>query len=286
MRSADGVFLIEGPVLVAEAIEAGAEIEGLYVEEASAGDPVVRSADVAGIACHVVRDGALTKVLDQRSPRPMAAVAAQRFAAADRLVLSAAERSRPLLVVVDLADPGNAGTLIRVAEASGCVGFLAVGHSVDVHNPKTVRASAGSLFRLPVAHVDETATVATMLRAGGVRSVGATGHAVADPRHGGTGPSAADPSDLDAADLDGAFALLIGNEAHGLGGEVLAGCDARVCIPMEGAVESLNAAVAGAVVLFEAARRRRRAESRGGGPPTLGQNEARPGTKTEDPPDV
>lgn len=278
MRSAEGVYLVEGPVLIGEALGAGVPVEALYAEEAVLGDPEVRAAEAAGVRCHAVRDGVLAKVLEQRAPRPMVAIAAQQVAGAHELVRSAAAAQRPLLVVVDLADPGNAGTLIRVAEASGCVGLAAVGRSVDVFNPKTVRASAGSLFRLPVAQADELGGLSDALAASEVPTVGTTGR-------GGAGAGTPAPQ-IDDVDLGGAFALLIGNEAHGLGTDVLGRCDRCVAIPMEGAVESLNAAVAGAVVLFEAARRRRVQQRGGGSGASLGQNEPRPARNTEDRPDV
>ncbi len=278
MRSDEGVYLVEGPVLVQEAMDAAVGIEALYAEEPASGDPVVLAAGTAGIRCHLVRDGVLAKVLDQRAPRPIVAVAHQQLVTAHDLVRAAVTAQRPLLVAIDLADPGNAGTLIRVAEASGCVGLAAVGQSVDVHNPKTVRASAGSLFRLPVAQVDDVEHLVEVVATAGVRMVGTTGRDDDD--------ATTSVVSIDDVDLDGAFALLIGNEAHGLPPEVLARCERRAAIPMQGAVESLNAAVAGAVVLFEAARRRRERERSSGVPGSLGQNEACPGTNTEDPPDV
>ena len=155
----------------------------------------------------------------------------------------------PLLVLVELQDPGNVGTLVRVAEASGCAGVVLTERSVDLLNPKTVRATAGSVFRVPVAQDVAVADVLAACAAAGAPSL-------ATVVAGGTS--------LDDAPLEGAVAVVLGNEAHGLDATVRAGCSGTVTIPMAGAVESLNAAVAGAVVAFEASRRRRTTGSSGG----------------------
>jgi len=141
---------------------------------------------------------------------------------------------------------------VRVAEATGCAGVVLTSGSVDLHNPKTVRATAGAVFRVPAV---ESVEVAEVLRRCAERSV----TTVATVGRGGDAP--------EDAPLDGAVALLIGAEAHGLPDDVVAACDARVSLPMEGGVESLNAAVAGSVLLFDAARRRRV-----GGQPTGGRS--------------
>jgi RNA methyltransferase, TrmH family len=251
-------------VLLDEALAAEADLETLYVEPEALNHPAVWAARAAEVRIREVTRGALRKVLDLGTPQDMVAVAAQRPAGLEGLVDLAVARRRPLLVLVELADPGNVGTLIRVAEAAGCVGVVLTEHTVDLYNPKTVRATAGAVFRVPVA---EGVAVAELLDHCSERSL-ATWATVAA---GGLA--------LEAAPLAGAGALLVGSEAHGLPEPVTTGCDVALSIPMEGGVESLNAAVAGSVVLFDAARQRRGTGSSsgatqptGGGPAPAGHN--------------
>jgi RNA methyltransferase, TrmH family len=131
---------------------------------------------------------------------------------------------------------------VRAAEAAGAAGVVFAGTSTDPFGPKAVRAAAGSVLRLPVAEASDTVTALEVLRSSGRRLV-------ATVATGGAAP--------EAVDLVGPVAVLVGSEAHGLADPVVAASDERLTIPLEPGVESLNAAVAGAVVLFEAARQRR-----------------------------
>lgn len=217
-------------------------IESLYVEESAARSTEVLDAEDAGLQVRLVRDGALTQVLDLGTAPPVVALAQQRTASAVSILEDAMRLMRPVVVLVELADPGNVGTIIRQSEAFGAVGVLSVGAGVDVFNPKVVRAAAGALFRVPVSLVEETEEAMERLGAAGVPSLATVGI------------GGAAPEDLD---LQGSVAVLVGNEAHGLPPEVLQVADIRCSIPMEGAVESLNAASSAAVVLYEASRQRR-----------------------------
>jgi len=154
-----------------------------------------------------------------------------------------ARAPRLLAVLVDVADPGNAGTVIRTADAVGADAVVLAGGSVDPHNPKCVRASAGSLFHLPVARGEDTAAIAAQLRAAGVRTLATTLDVAAD---------ALDSPAVQRL-LDGSVAWLFGNEAHGLPDAVMALADARVRIPIRGSAESLNLAAAAAICLYSAA---------------------------------
>lgn len=238
----EGAFLVDGPVLLAEALEAGLELEACYAEPGALHSPEVESARGAGVAVHEVEEGVLARVLDLRSPQQVVAVAALRPADAGSIWRAAVEGGRPVLVVVALQDPGNAGTLVRVAEAAGCAGVVMTSGSVDVHNPKCVRASAGSLFRVPVA---DGLGIDDVIAAAGDAAV----PLVATAGRGGSSP--------EQVDLSGTVGLCVGSEAHGLPEDLLRVARTTVTIPMEGRVESLNAAVAGAVLAFEAARQRR-----------------------------
>jgi RNA methyltransferase, TrmH family len=147
-----------------------------------------------------------------------------------------------ILIAVGLQDPGNLGTLVRSAEAFGAAGVLATPGTVSAWNQKALRASVGSVFRVPVVAV--AASELEGLKGRGVRLIGAVG---------------ADDSGVVAAretDFTVGCAVMIGNEGSGLGTEWLEMCDARVTIPCPGPVESLNAAVAGSLLLYEASRQR------------------------------
>lgn len=248
-RSDTGTFLIDGPGLLGEAVRAGVVVRTVYVEPAALEDPAVRSAGSAGAVVREVQPGSLAKVLDLVTPQSVVAVADQRPSSLGGILDDAADRARPVLALVAIQDPGNAGTLVRVAEASGCAGVAMTTGSVDVHNPKTVRATAGALFRMRVVEGIGSDELRSAARGLGVR-VWAT---VAE---GGI--------PIEDADLTGASVLLVGSEAHGLPVELRCAADGELSIPMEGGVESLNAAVAGSLVAFEAARQRRSGDDAAG----------------------
>jgi TrmH family RNA methyltransferase len=242
-RSDAGRYVIEGPRLVIEALDAGVAVEAVYVPaDADGGDLAALAARCrdAGLRPRAVAAGVIDQVATTQAPQPALAIAVTARHELDDLLLA----PEPLVVVLcDVADPGNAGTLVRVAEAAGASGVVVCGRgAVDMTNPKVVRAAAGSSFRLPVVVDVEPADALAALRAAGVRCVA-------------TAMSGRD--DYDRVDLRGSVALVLGNEARGLGDDVISVVDAVVRIPMRGGVESLNVATAGAVVAFEAARQRR-----------------------------
>jgi TrmH family RNA methyltransferase len=150
-----------------------------------------------------------------------------------------------LLVAAGLQDPGNLGTLIRSAEAFGATAVLTTAGTVSEWNQKVLRASAGSVFRVPVVQVAAEQLIA--LKSQGLRLLAAV---APDSEFDSGSESAAN------ADLTSACALMIGNEGAGLGEEWLALADVRITIPTPGRVESLNAAVAGSLLLYEASRQR------------------------------
>lgn len=234
--------MIDGPILLAEALDAGVELLELFVTPAV--EPALADrAAATGATVHAVEAEVLRRAVDTVTPQAVAAVARRcTVPAADAV---AAARSGPLsLVLVDVADPGNAGTLVRAGEASGASAVLFSGASVDPCNPKCVRASAGALFHLPVADGGDPQTVLDDLAAAGVRTV-------ATVVRGGV--------PYDEADLGPPTALVLGSEAHGLPDALLDRVDLRCTIPMAGRSESLNVAMSGAVLAFEALRQRRSA---------------------------
>lgn len=230
-----GQFVVDGPTLVAEALEAGAGVVEVYVEPGAPAH-VVDAARAAGVPVREVAPGALAKATSPVTPQPVAALAAFPAPPSEEVLRGL------VLVLVGVADPGNAGTLVRVAEASGASAVVSCADAVDLWNPKCVRASAGSLFRVPVVLAGDAHDALRRLRAAGMTIVATALDGAAD---------------LDDVDLRGDVAVLLGNEAHGLPHDVVAGADVAVRVPMAGRVESLNVAMTGTVVAFEAARQRR-----------------------------
>jgi TrmH family RNA methyltransferase len=193
----------------------------------------------AGARVFDLDPGVIARVTDTVTPQPVVAVVRDVGISLERLVAA-----RPELVVVcsDLRDPGNAGTVLRSAEAAGAGGVVMCEGSVDAFNPKTVRASAGAVFYVPVVNGVDAGVALRALGELGLSRLGA--HA-----HGGT--------DYLDADLAVPVALVVGNEAHGLAADAAAELDGLITIPMAGRSESLNVGMATAVVCFEAARQRR-----------------------------
>lgn len=155
--------------------------------------------------------------------------------------------TRLVAVLIDVSDPGNAGTVIRVADAAGAGAVVFTGDTVDPHNGKCVRASTGSLFHLPLGIEPDPQRAVVACRQAGMQVLAADGR---------TGCDLDDV--IDAGTLEVPTAWLFGSEAHGLGGELLAVADGAVAVPLHGAAESLNLASAAAICMYASARAHRR----------------------------
>lgn len=251
-RRRAGVFLVEGPQSVREAVaEAAAHVRDLFVgpDAALRYTDVVDAARSAGVR---VRFGT-AEVLDAMSPD-----AQQLLAVVDATLPVRAEvlRARPRLVAVlsQVRDPGNAGTVVRSADAAGADAVLLTAASVDLHNPKVVRSTAGSLFHLPVATGGSLAEVVADARAAGLSVLAADGrgeHDLDDLL------DVAGRAPVGAPDLAAPTAWVFGNEAWGMGDDDRALADAVVRVPIRGRAESLNLATAAALCLFASARAHR-----------------------------
>ena len=143
-RDAERSFVVEGWKLLGEALAAGAGIESVYVGP-GVEHPLLEDAHAAGVRVFELAPDVLERVADTTTPQPVMAVVRMVDVSVDDL-----ERRDPVVVLVDVRDPGNAGTVLRSAEAAGAAGVVCCDGSVDVFNPKTVRASAGSVFQVPV----------------------------------------------------------------------------------------------------------------------------------------
>lgn len=241
-RGADRTeILLDGAHLLADALDAGTHLRHVLVPTDDALSPelitLVRRLRAAGVDMAEATAPVLDAASPVRSASPVVALA-ERPAYATSPFLPA-----PALVVVacDVQDPGNLGAIIRVAEAAGATGVIVAGHSADPFGWKALRGSMGSALRLPLTYATTVDSACAEARARGVRI------AATVPRRG---------DDLTDAPLAGPIALLIGGEGPGLPRSAVDGADVRITIPMTAPVESLNAAVAAAVLLYEARRQR------------------------------
>jgi TrmH family RNA methyltransferase len=235
-RHREGVFVLDGPTLLGEALDAGARLECVFVAPQGGTDPVVARAVAAGVPVFDLAPGVIDRVSATVTPQPVLAVAAR----VDRPLAELADATL-VVVCVDVRDPGNLGTVLRTAEAAGVGGVICTRGTVDVYNPKCVRASAGSLFHTRVVAGGEPVEVLARLRDWGLRRLGTRPDGAA--AHWST-------------DLRAPTALVLGNEAWGLPGDAARHVDHWVTIPMAGRTESLNVGIAAAVLCFEAARQR------------------------------
>ncbi|MBD7919467.1 RNA methyltransferase [Cellulomonas sp. Sa3CUA2] len=252
VRRRSDTFLVEGPQAVREAVTApGPRVHDVYVtpDAAARYGEIVDGALAAGVR---VRTGT-PEVLDAMSPDAQGGVAVvERVHGELGPVL--ARRPRLVAVLAHVRDPGNAGTVLRAADAAGADAVVLTASSVDVHNPKCVRATAGSLFHLPVVTGPELPEVVAALQAAGVQVLAAAG--------GGTHDlddllDVAGAAPAGVPDLAAPTAWVFGNEAWGLRDEDLALADAAVRVPLRGRAESLNLATAAAVCLYASGRAQR-----------------------------
>ncbi len=239
-REGHGLAGIEGPKLIEEALSAGLLVTCVFAAQGFEHllDPLPLPPETEIL---LMPRELLDSALATQAPQPIAALV-QLPDWTWAHVLTPSRNAVPLIAVLAaIQDPGNLGTILRSAEAFGADGVIALPGTVSGWNPKSIRASAGSIFRLPMI----TATASecfTNLREGGVRILTTT-------------VRAAEPVDL--VDLTGAVALIFGNEGNGVPDSIASLADEPVTISCPGAVESLNAAVAASVALYEASRQRR-----------------------------
>ncbi len=243
VRERTGLFLAEGPQAVREALsEPGRVREVFALRDAH---PELRAtAENHRLPWHLVDEAAMAALCDTVTPQGVIAVCRSVEVPLADLV---ATRPTLVAVCVDVRDPGNAGTVVRCADAAGADAVVLVGHSVDVHNPKAVRASAGSVFHLPVVAHHDLAETLQVLAEAGLQTLAADGEGEVDLDEA-----------TDAGTLRRPSAWVFGNEAHGLDERARSLVDQVVAIPIHGRAESLNLATAAAVCLYASARAHRR----------------------------
>ncbi len=247
LRAAEQVVVVEGAELLSVAIAAGADVEAVYVAPEGADVPAVVDVTARvqsdGGRVFDLEAGVMARVASTVSPQPLLAVVS--WAPAPATVLDDATL---VVVCVDVRDPGNLGTVIRTADAAGADAVVVCDGTVDPTNPKVVRATAGSLFHVPVVDGGPAPELVADLARRGLATVGTV-------VRGGT--------DYVAFDWTAPVALVLGNEAAGLDPVLAAALDAGVTVPMAGRAESLNVGVSAAVLCFEALRQRRAGDAPG-----------------------
>jgi TrmH family RNA methyltransferase len=241
MKTAHNHIAVEGLHLVQEAVKSGLNLDTVFLQEGH--EELLQQFSPGSAEVLILTEDVFLSATMTEHPQGVAAlVEAPQFTV--QAMFPTKPWPAPLVVIAaGLQDPGNLGTLVRSAEAFGATGMILLPGTVSLWNAKTLRASSGSAFRLPVLALTADAAFKT-LRDQGVRIFAAVAR------------------DGDSeADLRGPSALLVGNEGSGLPEAWIAQADARVTIPFAGAVESLNAAIAGSVLLYDAMRQRRKPET-------------------------
>ncbi|GIG92409.1 TrmH family RNA methyltransferase [Plantactinospora endophytica] len=241
-RDTTGRFLAEGPQAVREALAAPGVLVELFGTPAGL-DRYAELADAAsraGVPVSGVTEEGLAALAETVAPQGIVAVCAQVDVSIGEAL---ARRPRLVAVLAEIRDPGNAGTVLRTADAAGAGAVVFAGDAVDPYNGKCVRSSAGSLFHLDVVRAADPIAVLAELRAAGLTVLAASGYGETDL-----------DELTDAGGLARPTAWLFGSEAHGLPAELADAADARVRVPLHGRAESLNLAAAAAVCLYASAR--------------------------------
>lgn len=263
-RDQTGLFLAEGPQAVREALAAGAVVDLFGTVPAYQRMPdLVEAAHADGVGVWPVTEGGLSTLTETVTPQGVVAVC--RHLHLDDVSQALARRPKLVVMLAGVADPGNAGTVLRTADAAGAAAVIFPDGAVDPYNGKCVRASAGSLFHLDIIRGESAEAIAATLRGAGLKLL------AADAR------GSVDLDDYaDEGHLAAPAAWLFGSEAHGLPRGLAQLADARVRVPIYGRAESLNLAAAAAICLYASARAQRRTAS------TLGPRRTRRGKQSVD----
>jgi len=238
VREREGLFLAEGPQTVGEVVAHRPDaVKDLYVDAQAAGrhTVVLETAQSAGLTIREVSPEVLSAMCDTKVPQGIVAVCRPIDVGLD-VVLGLSPRL--LVILTNIRDPGNAGTVIRSADAAGADAVLLSDSSVDIYNPKVVRSTVGSMFHLPIVTGVPIPELLDRVRGSGLTLLAADG---------------AGRSVLGDTDLARPHAWVMGNEAWGLGSDVLEACDDVVRVPIYGKAESLNLAMAATVFLYASA---------------------------------
>ncbi len=239
-RDLTGLFLLEGVKPLRDAVAEDIKIESVLIDEARFDELTAQGSwphEIADSLC-VLSSELFRKLSDTEHSKGVVSVVAKPEYSEQKLNSALAEGD---IVVLDrLQDPGNIGTIIRTAEAAGYAGIAAIKGTADVYSPKVVRAAAGSLLRMPVVFFEDAGTAAGFLHGLGKKV---------------TVTCLEGAADCFSVDLTRDVALIIGNEGQGVSKDFMDLADVKVKIPMKGQIESLNAAVAAGILMYQANRR-------------------------------
>ena len=241
VREEDGIYIVEGLRMFVEAPQD--KVREVYVSESFYKKKREELClDAWGKKLEILSDSVYGHVSDTKTPQGVLVVMEQMKYSLEEVIAGKEGRASLLMVLDNLQDPGNLGTILRAGEAAGVTGVVMSSDCVDIYNPKVIRSTMGSIYRMPFIYVENLPTVVKML---GEKEI----HTYAAHLKG--------KRSYEEEDFTKGTAFLIGNEGNGLQDEVADAAEIYVKIPMCGEVESLNAAIAASVLMFEAARQRR-----------------------------
>lgn len=239
-RREEDLFVAEGLRMCQEIPKD--ELRALYISEGFSKTPACKSVTAGVSSVELVSDEVFRSLSDTQTPQGILALVKQRHYTLKQVTAPRNGRAPLLMLLERLQDPGNLGTILRAGEGAGVTGILMDPSTADIYSPKVIRSTMGSVLRMPFAYVEDLGRTLNDLKAQGIRLYAAH----LDGKN-----------SYDKEDYKEACGFLIGNEGNGLSRETAALADTLIRIPMEGRVESLNAAVAASVLMFEAARQRR-----------------------------
>ncbi len=235
-RTDEKVFVVEGIRMFVEV--PGERVEKIYISETFY-NKKKEELDFQKYPFEILSDAVFQHVSDTKTPQGILCVVKQK----DYQIESLLEVKKPHFIVLDnLQDPGNLGTIVRTAEGAGVDAVFLSKDCVDIYNSKTIRSTMGSIYRVPTVYVEDVPQLLEQFREKGIKSYAA--HLDGENTY-------------DQEDYQGGTAILIGNEGNGLREEVSQKADVWVRIPMHGKVESLNAAIAASILMFEVSKQRR-----------------------------
>lgn len=237
-RDEQGVFVVEGPKMLEEAREAGL-LKKVYVSESFYREKITGTFEfLKDLDYEIIIDSVYDEISETMTPQGIMGIVQKAEYSLDSMLKN---ENACLLLLEDIRDPGNLGTMLRTAEGAGITGVICNQSTVDLYNPKVVRSTMGSIFRVPFYRSQNFYETLHKIKEHGITIFAAHLHGI-------------------LYDTEGSFlgkcAILIGNEASGLSESVSELADVRIKIPMAGKVESLNAAVAAAILMYEASRQR------------------------------
>ena len=241
-RDREGAYILEGPNMIREALEMHGKARFIFIRAESSSDEarnIAEKADALGLAVYELSESAFNKIAQTETPQGILAVFEKPKISREEFFEKCGERN--LLVIDRVQDPGNTGTLLRTAEAAGFGGAIFIKGSGDPFSAKAVRAASGSTERFPIIFTESAGDTLALLK-NHKKKIFATA-------------MNADKIYYDA-DIARNCAIVVGNEGNGASDEILSGADEILSIPMDGKTESLNAAVASAIIMFESRRQR------------------------------